>query len=190
MHILQVDKISKSFGGLQAIGDLEFAVEDGSIFGIIGPNGAGKTTLFSCLTGFHNIDEGQVVFDGERIDNLSPHKIARRGLVKTFQANRLFYELPVWKNLLIGFDCCPKPTGGGRFFNFKRRGDAAGFRGAAVSLIVAGAPNRFAAFTPRVGDTFSSCCPRRTREIRPSWAARARRSPSSGVTSNVTVGTT
>jgi branched-chain amino acid transport system ATP-binding protein len=103
--ILKVENLCKSFGGLKAIHQLDFEVPQGQIYGIIGPNGAGKSTLFNCLTGMFPIDDGNILYENEHIHHLKTHQIVRKGLVKTFQANRMFAQLPVWKNLLIGYDC-------------------------------------------------------------------------------------
>ena len=93
MPVLEVNQMSKHFGGLKAVNNLSFQVEEKKITGIIGPNGAGKTTVFNCLTGTYPLTSGQIVFRGETVQNMRPYKIAAKGLVKTFQANRIFPEL-------------------------------------------------------------------------------------------------
>ncbi|HMK66557.1 MAG TPA: ABC transporter ATP-binding protein [Thermodesulfobacteriota bacterium] len=104
MPVLEVNQMSKHFGGLKAVNNLSFQVEDKKITGIIGPNGAGKTTVFNCLTGIYPLTSGQIVFRGEPVQNMRPYKIAAKGLVKTFQANRIFPELSVRENVLIGHE--------------------------------------------------------------------------------------
>jgi branched-chain amino acid transport system ATP-binding protein len=99
--ILSVKNISKSFGGLKALGDVSFDIQQGDVFGIIGPNGSGKTTLINCITGFIKPDSGQVYFKGNRISGWPPHKIAHEGIARTFQIMRPYYSLPAYKNLII-----------------------------------------------------------------------------------------
>lgn len=101
-RILSCSGISKTFGGVQALQDVSFDVGRGSITGLIGPNGAGKTTLFNCLTGFLHPDRGEVVFEGARISGLTPHHVARRGMVRTFQSVRMFQGLTVFESVLAG----------------------------------------------------------------------------------------
>jgi len=99
--ILEVQNLSKHFGGLVALNKVSFSVKKGEIFGIIGPNGSGKTTLINCISGFVRPDEGHVYFKGKEITGLPPHKIANYGLVRTFQIVRPYYSLPAYKNLIV-----------------------------------------------------------------------------------------
>lgn len=99
--MLEAKGISVSFGGVHAIQDLSFQVEQGEIFSIMGPNGAGKTTVFNLISRFYDVDEGRIVFEGEDITNVPPHAIARRGIARTFQNVELFDHETVLKNLLI-----------------------------------------------------------------------------------------
>ena len=99
--ILSVKGISKSFGGLKALMDVSFDIQQGDIFGIIGPNGSGKTTLINCITGFIRPDSGHVYFKGKEITGWKPHKIAHEGIARTFQIMRPYYSLPAFKNLII-----------------------------------------------------------------------------------------
>jgi ABC-type branched-subunit amino acid transport system ATPase component len=101
MTVLSVEGVRKSFGGVTAVGGVSFALEAGRIYGLIGPNGSGKTTLFNCITGLERLDAGRVVWHGERIDGLKPHRIARRGIGRTFQVIRVFPELTALENLLV-----------------------------------------------------------------------------------------
>ena len=102
MAILEVQGLTKSFGGLRAVHNLSFTVDRGEIVGIIGPNGAGKTTSFSLITGFVTPDKGSVFFDGEPIHGKKPEDICRRGMFRTFQSSESFPELTVKENVLIG----------------------------------------------------------------------------------------
>ena len=102
MALLKIDSLTKRFGGLAAVDDLGFAVEEGEIRGLIGPNGAGKTTTFNVITGFYRPTAGKVVYRGEDISGLSTNQIAKRGLVRTFQHTTLFQEFTVFKNVLVG----------------------------------------------------------------------------------------
>ena len=102
--ILELKKISKSFGGVKAINETSFVVGEGEIFALIGPNGAGKTTLFNIITGNYKPTSGEVLFKGQRIDTLKPHKIVHYGIARTFQNIRLFSSMSVLENVLIGFN--------------------------------------------------------------------------------------
>jgi branched-chain amino acid transport system ATP-binding protein len=99
--ILSVKGISKSFGGLKALMDVSFDIQQGDVFGIIGPNGSGKTTLINCITGFIRPASGRVYFKGKDITGWKPHKIAHEGIARTFQIMRPYYSLPAYKNLII-----------------------------------------------------------------------------------------
>ncbi|MEM2294345.1 MAG: ABC transporter ATP-binding protein [Candidatus Bathyarchaeia archaeon] len=101
MHLLEVEKLTKRFGGLIAVNNVSFHVDEGEIVGIIGPNGAGKTTLFNLITGFLNPDSGRVLLRGEDITGLPPYKIANKGLARTFQIVRPFRHLPTIANVLV-----------------------------------------------------------------------------------------
>ena len=98
--LLELSKVSKAFGGLQCISDLDLAVEDGQIVSVIGPNGAGKTTLFNLVTGMYRPDSGDIRFEGESIVGLAPHKITNRGIARTFQTLRLFLNMSVKENVM------------------------------------------------------------------------------------------
>ena len=93
MALLEVDAVTKRFGGLVAVNQVSFSVEHGEILGIIGPNGAGKTTLFSLISGFMPPNDGEVRFDGERITGIPPHVLVRRGLVRSFQIVQTFADM-------------------------------------------------------------------------------------------------
>jgi neutral amino acid transport system ATP-binding protein len=101
LPLLAASGLAKSFGGIKAVNDAEIQVKKGSITGLIGPNGAGKTTLFNLLSNFIRPDKGRVVFDGEQIQQLQPHKIAQQGLIRTFQVARTLSRLSVLENVVL-----------------------------------------------------------------------------------------
>lgn len=102
MTLLAVHNVSKRFGGVVALGGVSFHLEAGEIVGIVGPNGAGKTTLFDIIAGLQQPTSGWVDFDGRRITGVSAHRIARLGLARTFQIPRLFVQMNVAQNVLVG----------------------------------------------------------------------------------------
>lgn len=104
MALLEVKKIHKEFGGLKAVNDVSFHVEEGEIVSIIGPNGAGKTTMFNLITGAYTIDKGTVFFQGEDITNKKPQEIVVKGIARTFQNIKLCNSMRVIENVLIGMD--------------------------------------------------------------------------------------
>ena len=93
--------LGKRFGGLRAVSGCSFEIAPGSVVGLIGPNGSGKSTIFNLVTGLLRPDEGAIRLDGERIDGLATHEIARRGVGRTFQSVKIFRDLPVRENLAI-----------------------------------------------------------------------------------------
>jgi branched-chain amino acid transport system ATP-binding protein len=101
-RLLEVEAITKRFGGLTALSDVSFAIGEGDIYGLIGPNGAGKTTLFNVLTGIYRQDEGAIRFRGEVLRQATPDRIARLGIARTFQNIRLFANLSALENVMIG----------------------------------------------------------------------------------------
>ncbi len=102
MPILESRKVTKRFGGLIAVGDFDVQIKEHSIHSIIGPNGAGKTTFFNCVTGFYRQEEGTVLFQGEPIDGMLPDRITRLGIARTYQNIRLFQNMTVIENVLVG----------------------------------------------------------------------------------------
>lgn len=100
-ELLKVAGLQMRFGGLLAVDGIDFDVRRDEVFAIIGPNGAGKTTVFNCVGGFYKPTGGDVVLDGHAIGGLPSHKIALKGLVRTFQNIRLFKSLTVVENLLV-----------------------------------------------------------------------------------------
>jgi len=100
--MLDVQGVSKYFGGLQANEDVSFQVSQGEIVSIIGPNGAGKSTLFSCITGFHKVDKGRIFFKGREITNHKPHMIGALGIARTFQIVQVISDMTVRENVMTG----------------------------------------------------------------------------------------
>lgn len=103
--LLVVEGLTKHFSGLKALDDVSFDVPPGSVLGIIGPNGAGKTTLYNCITGFLRPDSGTVRFAGKTVTGWPAHRLARAGLVRTFQSIKMFSGLSVYESLL-----CTRPV--------------------------------------------------------------------------------
>ena len=99
--LLEVNHVSKAFGGVQANQDISMRVADGEIVGIIGPNGSGKTTLFNSIVGYHPIDQGSITFADEELSRLRVPHIARRGLLRTFQQTRIYKQMTCVENMLI-----------------------------------------------------------------------------------------
>jgi ABC-type branched-subunit amino acid transport system ATPase component len=102
MSVLEVESLTKHFGGITALDDVDFTVEEGEILGVIGPNGAGKTTMINTILGLIEPDRGEVKIAGEVVTDQSPHSISRRGVSKTFQRVRLFPGQTAFECLLIG----------------------------------------------------------------------------------------
>ncbi len=101
MALLEVEGLTRYFGGLRAVGNLSFTVSDGEILGLIGPNGAGKTTVFNLVTGFVRPSAGQIRLDGRSVVGLRPHAAARRGIARTFQIVKPFPGLSVKENVTL-----------------------------------------------------------------------------------------
>ena len=101
-RILEAKGMTKRFEGLVAVDSLDFYIPAGAIASIIGPNGAGKTTFFNCITGFYEIDEGEILFDGAQINGRSPDQIARAGISRTYQNIRLFNNMSAIENIMVG----------------------------------------------------------------------------------------
>ncbi|MDG2861164.1 ATP-binding cassette domain-containing protein, partial [Vibrio parahaemolyticus] len=105
--VLKIENLSIAFGGLKAVDDLSFDINEGEIFGLIGPNGAGKTTVFNCITQVYKPDEGKIYFKNnkgevEDLVGVKTHEIIGKGLVRTFQNIELIRELTVVENVMVG----------------------------------------------------------------------------------------
>lgn len=103
MPLLELQKLTKCFGGLTAVSELDLSIEKGEIVGLIGPNGAGKTTVFNTISGVFRPTRGKVLFKDRDITGLKPHSVVRRSLVRTFQLTTLFGDMTVLENILLGF---------------------------------------------------------------------------------------
>jgi branched-chain amino acid transport system ATP-binding protein len=117
MGILTTEQMTKRFGGLVAIGELDLNVAERSIHSIIGPNGAGKTTVFNCITGFYRPEAGRILFQDRRVNGLDPDEIARLGIARTYQNIRLFVNMTVLENVLVGEHIHLRSTWTGAIFN-------------------------------------------------------------------------
>ena len=99
--LIEVKNVTKRFGGLTANNDVSFDVAQGEVLSVIGPNGAGKSTLFKMISSFMNTTSGEVLFNGERISNLKPHVVARKGIVRTFQETTIFKSMTVRESVIV-----------------------------------------------------------------------------------------
>lgn len=102
MQILQVEGLTKNFGGLAAVSEVDFHVEEGEILGLIGPNGAGKTTTFNLIAGTYEPNSGKILFNGENLAGKKPNVICQKGLARTFQNVKVFPDMDVFQNVLLG----------------------------------------------------------------------------------------
>jgi branched-chain amino acid transport system ATP-binding protein len=102
MRILEGQGVTKNFEGLRAVSSVDFHVDQGEIMGLIGPNGAGKTTLFNLISGAFALSSGEIRFKGRKISGLRPHQICRMGISRTFQETKVFGNMPVFQNVLVG----------------------------------------------------------------------------------------
>jgi branched-chain amino acid transport system ATP-binding protein len=102
MRLLTVEKLSKSFGGLKAINQVDFHVDEGEILGIIGPNGSGKTTALNLLTGFLKPNSGKVIFEGEDITGFPRYRVCQKGIARTFQLCKPFMDFTALQNVMVG----------------------------------------------------------------------------------------
>jgi branched-chain amino acid transport system ATP-binding protein len=102
MHVLEGEKVTRYFGGLAAVSNVDFHVDLGEIVGLIGPNGAGKTTLFNVISAAVTLKSGVIRFKGEKINGLKPYRICRMGVSRTFQSVKIFPTMSVFENILLG----------------------------------------------------------------------------------------
>ena len=136
--LLEVDGISKAFGGVQALSACELTVAEGSITGLIGPNGSGKTTLFNVITGYERVRDGEVRFKGTPITNATPDRVFKLGIGRTFQLTRIFPRLTVMENMLVASQHTGTghaSTGHGRFRNPLARSGGPADRRRALELL-------------------------------------------------------
>jgi branched-chain amino acid transport system ATP-binding protein len=105
MPLLEIDCITKRFGGLLAVNNVSFEVDTGEIVSMIGPNGAGKTTAFNCITGLYPVTSGDIRFEGRSITGMAPHRITKLGITRTFQNIRLFSFMTAVDNVMVGAHC-------------------------------------------------------------------------------------
>ena len=129
MGVLVTEKMTKRFGGLVAISVLDLDVAERAIHSVIGPNGAGKTTVFNCVTGFYRPEEGRILFNGEQVSGLQPDEITRLGIARTYQNIRLFANMTVLENVLVGQHIHLRSTWVGAILNTPgtRRSEAGAF---------------------------------------------------------------
>ena len=113
MKILEIKNLTKDFGGLRAVDNLNLSIDEGQILGLIGPNGAGKSTAFNCIAGVYSPSEGEIYFNGEKINNEKPWNLCKRGLARTFQIVKPFSSKSVLYNVMVG-----------SFANTEKRGEA------------------------------------------------------------------
>lgn len=106
--LLQINSVTKHFGGLKALSGVNMVVNVGEVVGLIGPNGAGKSTLFNLTTGVYSPDKGEIIFNGKNISHDKPHKIVSSGIARTFQNIRLFANMTVLENVMVGRHCRTK----------------------------------------------------------------------------------
>jgi len=121
VSILKLDRVNKSFGGIQALDDLSMEIDAGKLNALIGPNGSGKTTLFNVITGITRATSGRIIFDGKDIGHTEPHEITRMGIARTYQNIRLFNGLSVVENVMVGQH---SQTGSGLVSSLFRTGSA------------------------------------------------------------------
>ena len=115
--LLETKKLTKLFGGLTAVSELDLCVEKGEIVGLIGPNGAGKSTIFNLVTGVYPATSGQVIFEDKNITRTKPHQVAALGIGRTFQLNPLFADFTVLENVSASFHLRPKSSLIDTYFN-------------------------------------------------------------------------
>ncbi|MEZ5776948.1 MAG: ABC transporter ATP-binding protein [Paracoccaceae bacterium] len=134
--ILQIKGVTKRFGGLTANDDISFDVAEGEILSVIGPNGAGKSTLFKLIASFLRTTSGEVSFKGQIISNLAPHKVARMGVVRTFQETTIFRSMTVRENIIVAHHLRSKASLLGFFLGTRQaRADEAEFGASADDII-------------------------------------------------------
>lgn len=116
-RILDINNLSVTFGGLHALKDLNFHVDEGEIVGVIGPNGAGKTTFFNMISGMVTPTSGDIIFEGQSLIGLDPNQVTQRGIARTFQNVRLFANMTILENVMVSQHCRSKQGVWGSLFN-------------------------------------------------------------------------
>ena len=119
-RLLEMRGLLKHFGGVKAVDGVDLYVQEGEVLSVIGPNGAGKTTLFNIVTGFYAPDRGDILFGGQHIEGLKPNQITQAGISRTFQSVRLFGNMTVLENVMVGQHCRTKSGMTGAIFGLKR----------------------------------------------------------------------
>ena len=136
MPIMEIQNLTKRFGGLTAVNDVSFSVEEGEILSIIGPNGAGKSTLFKLISSFLRPSEGRVEFKGERISGLAPHIVARKGVIRTFQETTIFRDMTARENVVVAHHLRTEASLVGHFANSPlARRDESSFHESAAEIL-------------------------------------------------------
>jgi branched-chain amino acid transport system ATP-binding protein len=136
MPILEIQGITKRYGGLTAVNNVSFSVEKGEIVAVIGPNGAGKSTLFKLISSFVAPTSGKVLYGGQTITGLPPHEVARRGVVRTFQETTIFKEMTALQNVIVAHQLLCRASSLGIYFGSpKARADEASFGDRATEIL-------------------------------------------------------
>jgi branched-chain amino acid transport system ATP-binding protein len=136
MAILDIQGITKRFGGLTAVNNVSFSVEKGAILSVIGPNGAGKSTLFKLISSFLTPTSGRVSYNGHTITGLAPHEVARRGVVRTFQETTIFKEMTALQNVIVAHQLRCRATSFGIYFSSAAaRADEERFHDSATEIL-------------------------------------------------------
>jgi branched-chain amino acid transport system ATP-binding protein len=136
VSLLEVQQLTRRFGGLIAVNGVDFSVNEGEILAVIGPNGAGKSTLFKLITSFLRPSSGRVLFRDEEISALKPHVVARKGVVRTFQETTIFREMTALQNVVVAHHLRARANSLGIFFNSATaRADEASFRDSAAEIL-------------------------------------------------------
>jgi branched-chain amino acid transport system ATP-binding protein len=136
MPILEIQGITRRFGGLIAVNNVSFSIEKGEIVAVIGPNGAGKSTLFKLISSFVPPSSGKVLFNGQKITGLPPHEVARRGVVRTFQETTIFKEMTALQNVIVAHQLLCRASSIGIYFGSpKARADEASFVDRATEIL-------------------------------------------------------
>lgn len=134
--LLEINSVTKRFGGLTAVNAVSFDVQENEILSVIGPNGAGKSTLFKLISSFLRTTAGDVLFKGERISNLAPHTVARKGVVRTFQEATIFKNMTVHDNVVVAHHLRSRASLAGYFLNTPTAaGDVDSFRSSADEIL-------------------------------------------------------